>query len=108
MVPYYSSHSCYYQRAIYKLDVVEIPTNKPIIRLDNEDLIYKTRKENMLIKNLTLISLLAILLSLYIGCNKSEESLHQRSSTSSTDIHVGIQMFYNRLDLVNPTSLRCF
>ena len=40
----------------------------------------------MLIKNLTLISLLAILLSLYIGCNKSEESLHQRASTSSTDI----------------------
>lgn len=30
---------------IYKLDVVVIPTNKPITREDREDLIYKTRKE---------------------------------------------------------------
>ena len=27
---------------IYRLDVVEIPTNKPVIREDNEDVIYKT------------------------------------------------------------------
>ena len=26
---------------IYKLDVVEIPTNKPMIRKDNSDIIYK-------------------------------------------------------------------
>ncbi len=30
---------------IYKLDVVVIPTNKPIIRNDQEDLIYKTKKD---------------------------------------------------------------
>lgn len=30
---------------IYKLDVVTIPTNRPVIRLDNEDLIYKTKRE---------------------------------------------------------------
>ena len=30
---------------IYKLDVVEIPTNKPIARIDYEDLIYKTKRE---------------------------------------------------------------
>ena len=30
---------------IYKLDVVEIPTNKPISRTDHEDLIYKTNNE---------------------------------------------------------------
>lgn len=30
---------------IYKLDVVEIPTNKPIIRKDLEDRIYKTARE---------------------------------------------------------------
>ncbi len=30
---------------IYKLDVVEIPTNKPLIRDDREDLIYKTKRE---------------------------------------------------------------
>ena len=27
---------------IYRLDVVEIPTNKPVIRVDNADVIYKT------------------------------------------------------------------
>ncbi len=31
--------------SIYKLDVVVIPTNRPITRLDNEDLIYKTKRE---------------------------------------------------------------
>ncbi len=30
---------------IYKLDVVVIPTNKPIAREDREDLIYKTKRE---------------------------------------------------------------
>ena len=30
---------------IYKLDVVEIPTNKPIARNDKEDLVYKTSRE---------------------------------------------------------------
>ena len=28
--------------AIYKLDVVEIPTNKPVIRKDHSDIVYKT------------------------------------------------------------------
>ena len=31
--------------SIYKLDVVVIPTNKPILRDDREDLIYKTKRE---------------------------------------------------------------
>ena len=30
---------------IYKLDVVVIPTNKPIVRQDMDDLVYKTRRE---------------------------------------------------------------
>ena len=30
---------------IYKLDVVTIPTNRPVIRKDHEDLIYKTKRE---------------------------------------------------------------
>lgn len=30
---------------IYKLDVVVIPTNKPVIRTDREDLVYKTKRE---------------------------------------------------------------
>ena len=30
---------------IYKLDVVVIPTNKPIVRKDHEDLVYKTKRE---------------------------------------------------------------
>ncbi|MGZ3427795.1 MAG: preprotein translocase subunit SecA, partial [Polyangia bacterium] len=29
---------------IYKLDVVQIPTNKPMVRIDNADLIYKNEK----------------------------------------------------------------
>jgi len=31
--------------SIYKLDVVTIPTNIPIVRKDQQDLVYKTRKE---------------------------------------------------------------
>jgi len=30
---------------IYKLDVVVIPTNRPVIRKDHEDLVYKTKRE---------------------------------------------------------------
>ena len=30
---------------IYKLDVISIPTNVPVIRIDNNDLIYKTESE---------------------------------------------------------------
>jgi preprotein translocase subunit SecA len=30
---------------IYKLDVVVIPTNRPVIRSDKEDLVYKTKRE---------------------------------------------------------------
>ena len=30
---------------IYKLDVIEIPTNKPLVRFDRQDLIYKTKRE---------------------------------------------------------------
>jgi preprotein translocase subunit SecA len=30
---------------IYKLDVIAIPTNKPIIRNDKQDLVFKTRRE---------------------------------------------------------------
>ena len=30
---------------IYKLDVVSIPTNRPIARVDNEDRVYRTEKE---------------------------------------------------------------
>ena len=31
--------------SIYKLDVVVIPTNRPVIRLDGDDMIYKTKRE---------------------------------------------------------------
>ena len=42
---------------IYKLDVVEIPTNKPIVRNDQNDLIYKTKREkyNAVIENVNQI-----------------------------------------------------
>ena len=35
-------------RQIYNLDVVEIPTNKPVIREDNNDIVYKTEKAKFL------------------------------------------------------------
>ena len=43
---------------IYKLDVVEIPTNRPIARRDENDLIYKTKREkyNAVIEQVTQLS----------------------------------------------------
>ncbi|MGF1558935.1 MAG: preprotein translocase subunit SecA [Flavobacteriaceae bacterium] len=43
---------------IYKLDVVEIPTNRPIARDDRNDLIYKTKREkyNAIIDEVTKLS----------------------------------------------------
>ena len=43
---------------IYKLDVVEIPTNRPIARRDEDDLIYKTKREkyNAVIDEVTKLS----------------------------------------------------
>ncbi|MBQ7998456.1 MAG: preprotein translocase subunit SecA [Bacteroidales bacterium] len=40
--------------SIYKLDVVTIPTNRPVIRKDNDDLIYRTKKDkyNAVIDNI--------------------------------------------------------
>ena len=32
-------------REIYGMDVIEIPTNKPVIRVDHQDAVYKTKKE---------------------------------------------------------------
>ena len=34
-------------REIYGMDVVVIPTNKPVVRVDHEDAIYKTKQEKM-------------------------------------------------------------
>src|SRR5690554_1956147 len=43
---------------IYKMDVVEIPTNRPIARADKEDLVYKTKREkfNAVIEQVTALS----------------------------------------------------
>ncbi|NJB72374.1 preprotein translocase subunit SecA [Saonia flava] len=43
---------------IYKLDVMEIPTNRPIARDDRHDLIYKTKREkyNAIIEEVTKLS----------------------------------------------------
>ena len=32
-------------RDIYGMDVIEIPTNRPVTRMDLEDAVYKTKKE---------------------------------------------------------------
>jgi preprotein translocase subunit SecA len=44
---------------IYELDVIEIPTNRPIARKDDDDLIYKTKREkyNAVIEKVTELSL---------------------------------------------------
>ncbi len=34
-------------RDIYGMDVIEIPTNKPVARMDMQDVVYKTRKEKL-------------------------------------------------------------
>ena len=34
-------------RDIYGMDVVEIPTNKPVARIDHQDSVYKTKKEKL-------------------------------------------------------------
>jgi preprotein translocase subunit SecA len=34
-------------REIYGMDVIEVPTNVPVIRIDHEDAVYKTRKEKL-------------------------------------------------------------
>lgn len=34
-------------RDIYGMDVIEIPTNRPIARIDQQDAVYKTRKEKL-------------------------------------------------------------
>ena len=32
---------------IYHLDVIEIPTNKEMVRIDNHDIIYKMKMQNL-------------------------------------------------------------
>ncbi len=41
-------------REIYSLDVVEVPTNKPMIRTDHSDVVYKTKngKDNAIIRQI--------------------------------------------------------
>ena len=34
-------------RDIYGMDVIEIPTNRPVVRKDQQDAVYKTRKEKL-------------------------------------------------------------
>ena len=34
-------------RDIYGMDVIEIPTNRPVLRMDKQDAVYKTKKEKL-------------------------------------------------------------
>ncbi|MBQ9766223.1 MAG: preprotein translocase subunit SecA [Lachnospiraceae bacterium] len=34
-------------RAIYGMDVIEVPTNRPVARIDRQDVVFKTRKEKL-------------------------------------------------------------
>ena len=35
-------------RDIYSMDVVEVPTNKPIARIDHNDAVFKQEKKNIM------------------------------------------------------------
>ena len=34
-------------RDIYSMDVVAIPTNRPVARIDHDDAVFKTKKEKL-------------------------------------------------------------
>ncbi len=34
-------------RDIYGMDVIEIPTNRPVVRMDQDDAVYMTKKEKV-------------------------------------------------------------
>ncbi len=44
---WYRTHRGKENRDIYGMDVVEIPTNMPVIRKDLDDAVYKTKKEKI-------------------------------------------------------------
>ena len=57
---------------IYKLDVVEIPTNKPILRDDKEDLVYKTTREKY---NAVIEDVVKLFEAFYLIIQKSQPKL---------------------------------
>ena len=64
---------------IYKLDVVEIPTNKPVIRNDMDDRVYKTAREkyNAVIDEIVLSKMLQMR---HIPHNVLNAKLHQKEA----------------------------
>jgi preprotein translocase subunit SecA len=59
---------------IYKLDVVVIPTNKPIVRADREDLVYKTKREKFNAVNEEIEALVAKGRPVLVGTTSVETS----------------------------------
>ena len=64
-------------RAIYGLDVLEIPTNKPVARIDMPDVIYKTAngKNRAIIKEI--IQILTFIRSIKIRSKKQYQVIYQ-------------------------------
>jgi preprotein translocase subunit SecA len=59
---------------IYGLDVVEIPTNKPLIRIENPDVIYRTAEEKWDAVQNEIVELNAIARPVLVGTTSIEKS----------------------------------
>ncbi len=60
--------------SIYKLDVVVIPTNKPIVRKDMEDLVYKTKREKYVAASEEIVNLVNANRPVLVGTTSVEIS----------------------------------
>lgn len=71
---------------IYKLDVVVIPTNKPIARDDREDLVYKTAREKYLAVSEEIVRLVGEKRPVLVGTTSVEISEYLSSLLNSKGI----------------------
>ena len=71
---------------IYKLDVVVIPTNKPIARDDREDLVYKTAREKYLAVSEEIVRLVGENRPVLVGTTSVEISEYLSSLLNSKGI----------------------
>ncbi|MEE9314461.1 MAG: preprotein translocase subunit SecA [Rhizobiaceae bacterium] len=59
---------------IYKLDVIEVPTNKPVLRLDEDDEVYRTVEEKYIAVVLDIISSQRVGQPVLVGTTSIEKS----------------------------------
>ena len=81
-------------RKIYALDVVQVPTNKPMIRLDNADIIYKSQEAKLRGISREILTLFARQQPVLVGTRSVEMSER-----------VSDRLRYDRLQLLALTDL---